>query len=219
MSDSESINPESINAETGSVVAGNVVDCHAPHFGPLAQLAGEWEGTKGVDFSFHHADDTLGDTDYRETITFKPFGPVDNGTQHLYGLDYKMAAWRIGEDIPFHTEVGYWLWCGGLRHVMRGFVIPRGSVILAGGEVEPDATSFTLRATADSDMYGICSNPHLFEHARCIDYVLNMSVNGDELTYDEVAVLQMTELDEPYEHTDRNTLKRIAHYELPPCAT
>ena len=24
----------------------------------------------------------------------KPFGPVDNGAQHLYGLDYRMAAWR-----------------------------------------------------------------------------------------------------------------------------
>ena len=107
----------------------------ANHFGPLAQLAGEWEGAKGLAVSHHHAEGAPGDTPYRETITFKPFGPVDNGAQRLYGLDYKMAAWRIGEEDPFHTEVGYWLWCSDLSHVMRGFVIPRGSVILAGGEV------------------------------------------------------------------------------------
>jgi hypothetical protein len=31
-------------------------------------------------------------TPYREHIDFKPFGPVENGSQVLYGLDYRMAA-------------------------------------------------------------------------------------------------------------------------------
>ncbi|MCP3855966.1 MAG: FABP family protein [Actinomycetia bacterium] len=185
------------------------------HFGPLAQLVGEWEGEKGLDVSYHHADEQVGETPYRETITFKPFGPVDNGTQQLYGLDYKMAAWRIGEDLSFHTEVGYWLWCGGLSHVMRGFVIPRGSAILAGGEVAPDATSFTLRAEVDSDVYGITQNPYLFEKARCIAYEVNISVDDDELTYDETTTLQMTEFDEPFAHTDRNVMRRMAELEVP----
>ena len=47
----------------------------------------------------------------------KPFGPVDNGTQALYGLDYRMAAWRGDEENPFHTEVGYWLWDAADRAV------------------------------------------------------------------------------------------------------
>jgi hypothetical protein len=188
----------------------------ASHFGPLAHLAGEWEGDKGLDVSYHHAEGETGDTPYRETITFKPFGPVDNGTQVLFGLDYKMAAWRVGEEDPFHTEVGYWLWDGALGHVMRGFVIPRGSVILAGGVAAPDATSFTLRAAADSDEYGICSNPYLYSNARCIAYDLNLSVDGDVLTYDETTTLQMKEFEEPYVHTDANTLRRTVSYELPP---
>ncbi len=188
----------------------------ANHFGPLAQLAGEWEGAKGLDVSHHHAEGAPGDTPYRETITFKPFGPVDNGAQHLYGLDYKMAAWRVGEEDPFHTEVGYWLWCSDLSHVMRGFVIPRGSVILAGGEVAADASSFTLRAVADSDEYGICSNPYLYEKARCIEFEVNISVDGDEFSYDETTILEMAEYDEPYIHTDRNTLRRVAEFDLPP---
>ena len=194
------------------------MDQDTAHFGPLAALAGDWEGTGGLDVSYHHAEGDVGDTNYRETITFKPFGPVDNGAQKLYGLDYKMAAWREGEDDPFHTEVGYWLWCAGLKHVMRGFVIPRGSAILAGGEVEPGATSFTLRASADRDEYGITQNSYLLEKARCVGYELNLSVDGDTLTYDETTTLLMPDQfgDEPYLHTDRNTLQRVATYDLPP---
>jgi hypothetical protein len=185
------------------------------HFGPLAALAGVWHGTGGTDFSFHHADNQSGDTSYREEITFKPFGPVDNGSQSLYGLDYKMAAWRLGENDPFHTEVGYWLWCSTLEHVMRGFVIPRGSAILAGGEVAPDATSFTLRADADSDEYGITQNTYLLNNARCTAYELNLSVDGDTLTYDETTTLVMKEFDEPFLHTDRNVLQRVETFEIP----
>jgi len=76
--------------------------------GPLQPLVGTWEGEGGVDFSFHHEDGESADTIYREHITFNPFGPVDNGSQHLFGLDYRMAAWRDDEEDPFHTEVGYW---------------------------------------------------------------------------------------------------------------
>ena len=195
---------------------GAIMTSDTTHFGPLAQLAGEWEGTGGMDVSYHHAEGAPGNTPYRETITFKPFGPVDNGNQRLFGLDYKMAAWRVGEEDPFHTEVGYWLWCAGLSHVMRGFVIPRGSVILAGGEVAADATSFTLRADADSDEYGICSNTYLYNNARCVAYELNLTVDGDEFSYDETTTLVMKEFEAPYLHTDRNTLQRVASFELPP---
>ncbi len=66
-------------------------------FGPLASLAGDWEGSDGLDFSFHHEEGATGDTPYFETVQFKPFGPVDNGSQSLYGLDYRMAAWRMTE--------------------------------------------------------------------------------------------------------------------------
>ena len=66
-------------------------------FGPLAHLAGEWEGSDGMDFSFHHEEEATGFTPYMEKVQLKPFGPVDNGEQHLYGLDYRMAAWRMTE--------------------------------------------------------------------------------------------------------------------------
>ena len=102
--------------------------------GPLRALAGEWEGEGGLDVSFHHAEGEVGETAYREKITFNPFGPVDNGDQCLYGLDYRMAAWRGDEEDPFHTEVGYWLWCEESGTVMRAFMVPRGTVVLAAAE-------------------------------------------------------------------------------------
>ena len=97
----------------------------ADEWGPLGGLAGEWESDKGgLDTAFSHSEGKVLGTPYLEKVTFKPFGPVDNGNQHLYGLDYKTAMWRNDEDNPFHTEVGYWLWDGGDRRGPPGLRRP-----------------------------------------------------------------------------------------------
>src|SRR5215510_10401891 len=116
-------------------------------WGPLAPLIGEWEGESGLDVSFHNLEGVTAETKYREKTSMKPFGPVDNGNQHLYGLDYRMAAWRADEENPFHTEVGYWLWDGDMGEVMRCFMVPRGSTLIAGGVAEASDTRFVLEAT------------------------------------------------------------------------
>ena len=98
-------------------------------WGPLAGLVGEWEGDNGLDISWHNVEGELGETKFREKVSMKPFGPVANGTQSLYGLDYRMAAWRAGEENPFHTEVGYWLWDGAAGEVMRWDIPVKHSVV------------------------------------------------------------------------------------------
>src|SRR5436190_23274310 len=76
--------------------------------GPLAALAGTWEGIKGDDTA--PADDRGTERNqYRERITFVPISPVQNHEQTLYGLRYATTAWRIGEPDPFHEALGYWL--------------------------------------------------------------------------------------------------------------
>ena len=115
-----------------------------PEWGPLARLAGIWEGERGEDVAYANETGKIGLTPYREHVELKPFGPVENGSQVLYGLDYRMAAWRGDEENPFHTEVGYWMWDARDSEVVRCFVIPRGSAIVAGGTVAADATTFTL---------------------------------------------------------------------------
>ena len=110
-------------------------------WGPLAALAGEWEAAGGLDTAFAHAQGKVIGTPYLEKVAFQPFGPVDNGDQHLYGLDYKTAMWRNDEENPFHTEVGYWLWDGATGEIVRGFVVPRGITVLAGGTADPTPPS------------------------------------------------------------------------------
>src|SRR3954470_19756832 len=115
-------------------------------WGPLAALTGEWEGQGGLDRAFSHSRNEVVETPYLEKLTMKQFGPVDNGSQSLYGLDYKSAMWRGDEDNPFHTEVGYWLWDVAAGEILRGFVVPRGITVLAGGTGTADSRSFTLHA-------------------------------------------------------------------------
>ena len=177
--------------------------------GPLRALAGEWEGEGGLDVSFHHAEGEVGETAYREKITFNPFGPVDNGDQCLFGLDYRMAAWRGDEEDPFHTEVGYWLGCEESGTVMRAFMVPRGTVVLAAAEgVAPDATEFTLRAELGDPVYGIVENKYLSGRASTVRYECGVRLDGDEFSYDEDTVLRMKEVEGEFHHTDRNRLRR-----------
>jgi hypothetical protein len=183
----------------------------ANEWGPLDALVGEWEGTGGLDTAYANAKGEVIKTPYLEKITFKPFGPVDNGKQHLYGLDYKTAMWRDNEDNPFHTEVGYWLWDGATGEVLRGFVVPRGITILAGGTAAADATSFTLHAKQGDPQYSIGENKYLAEHASTVSYEATISVNSDgTISYDETTMLRMAVMgNEMFAHTDTNTLKRV----------
>ena len=180
-------------------------------FGPLAHLAGEWEGSDGMDFSFHHEEEATGFTPYMEKVQLKPFGPVDNGEQHLYGLDYRMAAWRMTEldQDPFHTEVGYWLYDAEAKILSRCFMVPRGSVLIASGQVEPDATEFLLIAERGSTTKGNLSNSYQDERARSDSYEIKISVSPDNWSYESTTVLEMANLGRSLQHTDRNSLSRL----------
>jgi hypothetical protein len=182
-----------------------------PEFGPLAALAGTWEGDQGLDVAFQHSKGQIGETPYRERTTFSPFGPVDNGSQALYGLDYRMAAWRGDEEDPFHTEIGYWLWDGAEGQVMRCFLVPRGSMILAGGPATAEATTFTMQAEVGSESYGILSNTYLAKAARTVLYQVVVTLEDEGIfSYRQTTTIEHARLDEPLAHTDVNTLHRIS---------
>ncbi len=178
------------------------------HLGPLAGLAGVWEGDKGADVA--PSDD--GGTEhnqYRERMTFVPFGPTMNHEQVLYGLRYSTVAWRLGEDAPFHEETGYWLWDAGAKQVMRCFIVPRGVTVLAGGTVEPGGNTFVLSADAGSDTYGICSNRFLDQEFKTVRYELTVTIHGpDSFSYKEDTQLRIKGRQELFHHTDANTLRR-----------
>jgi hypothetical protein len=179
-------------------------------WGPLQALVGEWEGDGGLDSAFSHAKGEVLSTPFREKVSMKPFGPVDNGSQHLYGLDYRTAMWRGDEENPFHTEVGYWLYDAEAQQVMRGFVVPRGITTLAGGAAAPDATTFTMSAELGGSTYGISENLYLNVAASTLRYEVTITANADGTwSYAENTTLRMNEFDQPFPHTDHNTLHRV----------
>jgi len=180
-------------------------------WGPLAGLVGTWEsGWTGLDVAFHNDKGKIAETPYRETTTFKPFGPVDNGAQSLYGLDYRTAAWKEGEENPFHTEVGYWMWDGNNNQVMRCFLIPRASALIAGATVEPNATSFKLASVLGSNTYGILSNKYLDEIAKTTRFDVTVTIHANTFSYDETTVVEHQKHPTIIMHTDRNTLTRVS---------
>jgi hypothetical protein len=129
----------------------------------------------------------------------------------LYGLDYRMAAWRGDEENPFHTEVGYWLWDATDEQVMRCFLIPRGSALIAGAAVSAESTAFTLHSQVGSETYGILSNNFLAAQARTTRYEVTIDLSKDGVwSYEELSLIEHGKLPEHLSHTDRNTLHRIA---------
>ena len=176
--------------------------------GPLAPLAGVWEGDQGDDTA--PADDRGTEKNvFIERLTLTPFGPVNNHEQQLYGLRYATVATRKGDSDPFHEETGYWLWDAKEKQVLRCFLVPRGVAVLAGGTVEPDARSFFLSAEVGSSTYGISSNLFLDREFKTVRYELKVTIHADgRFSYEEDSQIQMKGRKELFHHIDKNTLKR-----------
>jgi hypothetical protein len=178
--------------------------------GPLAPLAGTWEGDQGLDVAYSNDEGKLLEIPYRERTVLNPFGPVDNGAQQLFGLDYRMAAWKETQEDPFHTEVGYWLWDAAANQVTKCFIIPRGSSIQAGGPATPGATSFQLTANVGSEIYGILSNQFLAKAARSTAYAVTITVGPDgSFAYTQTTSIEHARWPQMIAHTDRNVLHRV----------
>jgi len=182
--------------------------------GPLAPLLGIWEGGHGTDLAPSDKPETdrqLATSKYRERMVFEETGRVDNHEQKLFGLRYNTTAWRLGSDDPFHEEVGYWMWDPASKLVIRSFMPPRGMAILAGGTAEPDATEFALEAAAGSEVFGICSSPFLTKEFKTVRYTLAVNTSTkDELHYEEHMFMKMKDVEELFDHSDINTLRRVS---------
>ena len=101
-------------------------------FGPLAVLAGTWQGSMGDDTA-PGDDRDVEKNAFREQIVFTPMTSTANHEQLLFAMSYTRTAWRLKEEDPFHQQLGYWLWDPTAKQVMHSFMIPRGVAVLAGG--------------------------------------------------------------------------------------
>lgn len=186
------------------------------NLGPLAALAGVWEG-QGLDT--HPVVEGSEDERYRERMVFEPIDPQTNGPQLLYGLRYHVHVNKLGEVVTFHDQVGYWLWEPATKTLLQTLAIPRGQVAMATGIAEPDARRFTVKATLGSPTAGITSAPFLHENFRTLEYAITITVNDDgTITYEQDTVLQIANRAGPFHHTDKNTLRKVAAPALNPAA-
>jgi len=178
------------------------------NLGPLAPMAGIWEGERGIDVA-PKAEGPERQV-YVERYELQPIDPQANGPQLLYGLRYHTRVVKPGQVETFHDQVGYWLWEPATGTVFLSLAIPRAQVALAMGKAAADAKSFELKAERGSTSYGICSGEFL-EHAFTTrDYRIKVTIDGpNRWSYQQDTVLLVRGQKEPFHHTDRNTLTRI----------
>ena len=129
----------------------------------------------------------------------------------LYGLRYHTHILKPNEAETYHDQVGYWLWEPATGTILHSLAIPRGQVVLAKGRAAADAVQFEVNAVRGSTENGICSGAFL-EHAfRTDSFRMVVTLNPDDTwSYFEDTVLQVHGRPDPFHHTDRNTLYRVA---------
>jgi hypothetical protein len=178
------------------------------NLGPLTGMAGIWEGQRGLDVK--PKVDGPRKQAYVERIEMQPIDPQTNGPQVFYGLRYHVHVVKPEQVKTYHDQVGYWLWEPATGTVIQTLTIPRAQVAMASGKATADATSFELVALRDSDTYGICSTPFLDYAFKTVEYRIKVTINADGTwSYDQDTVMMIRGKDEPFHHTDRNTLTKV----------
>jgi hypothetical protein len=187
------------------------------NLGPLAAMAGVWEGKRGVDVAPKAAGPRT--LEFWERFELQPVDPGNNGPQLLYGLRYHTRMTKVGQIGTYHDQVGYFLWEPATETVMLSLSIPRGQTVLAAGHATADAKSFTLTAKRGDTAWGICSNPYLEENFRTDSFEIVVTVHDDGTwSYDEDTVMQIKGQTEPFHHRDTNRLTRVQAPERNPLA-
>jgi hypothetical protein len=187
------------------------------NLGPLRPMAGIWEGTRGLDVK-PKAEGPRKQA-YVERLELQPIDPQTNGPQLFYGLRYHQHVVKPGQVKTYHDQVGYWLWEPATGTIIQTLTIPRAQVVMAAGKASADARQFELVASLGSDTSGICSTPFLDFAFRTVEYRIRVTVNADGTwAYEEDTVLMIRGQSEPFHHTDRNVLNRVAEARPNPLA-
>jgi hypothetical protein len=195
------------------------IDVHTlRNLGPLASMAGVWQGERGLDVK-PKAEGPKKQA-YVERMELQPIDPQTNGPQLLYGLRYHTHIVKPEQVKTYHEQVGYWLWEPATQTIIHSLAIPRGQVAMASGTARPDAREFELIAHEAHESFGIRSSPFLVHAFRTVEFRIKVSIHDDGAwSYEEDTVLMIRGQTEPFHHTDRNRLVKIAEPTPNPLAT
>ena len=187
------------------------------HLGPLTGMAGIWSSAIGEDVS--PKADGPEQQRYVERYELQPIDAQTNGPQLFYGLRYHTQIFKPDDPETFHDQVGFWLWEPATHALLLTLSIPRGQTAMAVGRATPDAKSFTLEAVRGSLTNGIVSNPFLEQAFRTDRYTIKVDIHADGTwSYEQNTLLTIPGQTEPFHHTDRNRLRKIAEPTLNPTA-
>ena len=179
------------------------------NLGPLAPMAGVWQGTRGLDVK-PKAEGPKKQA-YVENITLQPIDPQTNGPQLLYGLRYHTHITKPNNVKTYHDQVGYWLWEPATQTIIHTLTIPRGQIVMAVGKAAPDARTFELIATNDDVNFGIRSAPFIEDNFKTVEFRITVTIHDDGTWgYEEDTVMMITGQTEPFHHTDKNLLHKVA---------
>jgi hypothetical protein len=180
------------------------------NLGPLTGMAGIWEGNRSMDIPPKPLDAPEPQV-FVEHIELQPIDPQANGPQLFYGLRYHTHIVKPGEVESYHDQVGYWLWEPATGNLIQTLAIPRGQTAMAFGHATKDATSFELVATRGSVTNGISSNPFIEYAFQTLEFRIKVTINPNGTwAYDEDTTIIVRGQEQPFHHTDRNLLTRIA---------
>lgn len=178
------------------------------HLGPLTGMAGIWQGTQGLDINPKAAGPER--QPFVERIELQPIDAQTNGPQLFYGLRYHTHIIKPDDVETLHDQVGYWLWEPATGIVIQALTIPRGQAALAIGRAAADARSFRLEAVRGSVTNGISSNAFLEYAFRTDRYTITVTMHDDGTwSYEQQTLLTIPGQQEPFVHSDRNTLTKI----------
>ena len=179
------------------------------NLGPLAPMAGVWRGERGLDVK-PKAEGPKKQA-YIENISLQPIDPQTNGPQMYYGLRYHTHITKPDNVKTYHDQVGYWLWEPATQTVIHTLTIPRGQVVMAVGKAAPDAKTFELVSTNDDVNFGIRSAPFLEDNFKTVEFRIKVTINDDGTWgYEEDTVMMIAGQSEPFHHTDKNLLHKVA---------
>lgn len=179
------------------------------NLGPLRGMAGIWSGVRGLDVN-PKADGPEKQA-FIEHVEMQPIDAQTNGPQLFYGLRYHTRIVKPGEVEAFHDQVGYWLWEPATGALIQTLSIPRGQAAMAIGRAAADARTFRLEAVRGSEINGIVSNPFLEYAFKTMSYTITVTINADGTwSYEQDTVLVIPGQAQPFHHTDRNTLRKVA---------
>ena len=179
------------------------------NLGPLRGMAGIWQGQRGLDVK--PKVDGPKKQSFTERIELQPIDPQTNGPQLLYGLRYHTHITKPDQGKTYHEQVGYWLWEPATGTVIHTLTIPRGMVVMAKGQAQAGDKSFEVLATHVDENFGIRSSPFLDHAFKTREFRIKVTVHDDGTWgYEEDTVLLIRDKPEPFHHTDRNLLYKVA---------